>query len=250
MNPEAYKMFSVKDNVIIITGGAGFLGMQYANALKSVGAKVVSWDIPVVDITNKKDVKKATNDIIRNFGRIDVLINNAAMNPIVGSEEAKKMFAPYEKYPLTLFKKEIEVDLIGMHFCIQAVAPSMMKQKSGVIVNVTSEYANIAADNRIYEDGKFKSVAYITAKSGVLGLTRAWASYFGRYGIRVNAFTPGGMPHPGTPKKFWKKYSNLNMLGRPAKIDEYNGVILFLCSDASSFMTGAQLIVDGGKSAW
>lgn len=250
MNHKAYKMFSVEGKVVIITGGAGFLGRQYAEALTNAGAKVVPWDIPVVDITNRKNVKKATNDIIRSFGRIDVLINNAAMNPAVGSDEAKQMFVPYEKYPVDLWKKEIEVNLTGMLICTQAIAKQMMSQGWGVIVNIASEYANIAPDNRIYDEGKFKSIAYITTKSGVLGLTRAWASYLGRYNIRVNAFTPGGMYKSEMPEEFYKKYSSLNMFGRMAKVDEYNGAILFLCSEASSFMTGAQLIMDGGKSAW
>lgn len=268
MNLEAYKMFSVEDKVVVITGGAGFLGMQFAKTLADAGAKVFLWDKCApsypdrdkyycdkirnifIDITNEADVQMATKMVLVFFGKIDVLINNAAMNPIVGSDEAKQMFAPYEEYPVDLWKKEIDVDLTGMLMCTQRVAKQMMNQGSGVIVNVASEYANIAANNRIYGEGKFKSIAYITAKSGVLGLTRAWASYLGKFGIRVNAFTPGGMPHPGTPHEFQDRYSDLNMLGRMAEINEYNGAMLFLCSNASSFMTGSQLVMDGGKSAW
>ena len=126
----------------------------------------------------------------------------------------------------------------------------MMKQRSGVVVNIASEYANLGANNRIYCQSPFKSIAYITAKSGVLGLTRGWASYLGEYGVRVNAFIPGGMPKPEVSEEFKKKYSALNMLGRMANPGEYNGAILFLCSGASSFMTGGQLVMDGGKSAW
>ncbi|MBI2635383.1 MAG: SDR family oxidoreductase [Parcubacteria group bacterium] len=253
-------MFSVKDRVIVITGGAGFLGMQFAKALDDAGATVVLWDKPgayfgslfhnEVDITDEKAVQKAAQAAANFFGKIDVLINNAAMNPAVGSDEAKQMFAPYEEYPIDLWKKEIDADLTGMMICTQAAAKQMMKQGSGVIVNIASEVANIAVDNRIYGEGKFKSIAYITAKSGVLGLTRAWASYLGKYGIRVNTFTPGGMPKAEVPEDFRKRYSSLNMLGRMAGVGEYNGAILFLCSDASSFMTGSQLIMDAGKSAW
>ncbi len=273
MRAEALKVFSMDDKVVIITGGAGFLGMQFAKILSQVGATIVIFDcIPAatleecrkaihrfsgknslacqVDITKPDDVKDAAVWAYKKLGRIDVLINNAALNPMVGSEESKDMFAPYEKYPPDLFVKELTIDVMGAHFCIQAVAPYMMKQRGGSIVNVASEYANIAADNRIYDEGKFKSIAYITAKSGTLGLTRGWAAYLGQYNIRVNAFTPGGMPNSEVPDEFRQKYSSLNMLGRMAEIDEYNGAMLFLCSDASSFMTGSQLVMDGGKSSW
>ncbi len=270
MNPDAYKMFSMEGKVVVITGGAGFLGMQYTEALVKAGAKVALWDnqsheimqsrvsrydshifYAKADITNPEDVKRATEFTLSSgFGSIDVLINNAGMNPAVGSDEAKNMFAPYENYPLELWDKELAVDLTGAQICTQTVAPIMMRQRSGVIVNIASEVANIAVDNRVYGEGKFKSIAYIVAKSGVLGLTRGWASYLGKYGIRVNAFSPGGMPKSEVPKDFKERYSSLNMLGRMAQIDEYNGAMLFLCSDASSFMTGSQLIMDGGKSAW
>lgn len=269
INSETLKRFSLEGKVVVITGGAGFLGMQYSKALGEAGAAVILWDrsyvkFPlsyivnrynnivdvIVDVTDKVSVFKAAQNAIDNFGRIDVLINNAGMNPAVGSNEAKKMFAPYEDYPPELWNEELAVDLTGAHTCIQAAAPAMMRQHSGVIVNIASEVANIAVDNRVYGEGKFKSIAYIVAKSGILGLTRAWASYLGKYGIRVNAFTPGGMPKSEVPEDFRKRYSSLNMLGRMAEIDEYNGAMLFLCSDASSFMTGSQLIMDGGKSAW
>ncbi|MDO8676861.1 MAG: SDR family oxidoreductase [Candidatus Azambacteria bacterium] len=256
MDLDALKIFSMEGKVVIITGGAGFLGMQYAKALSKAGAKVVLWDkndhivLSYVDVTSESSVRKATERVLKGEGRIDVLINNAGMNPAVGSDEAKQMFAPYEEYPIDLWKKEIDVDLTGMMICTQAVAKQMMKQGSGVIVNIASEVANIAVDNRIYGEGKFKSIAYIVAKSGILGLTRAWASYLGKYGVRVNAFSPGGMPKAEVPKDFKERYSSLNMLGRMAEVNEYNGAMLFLCSDASSFMTGTQLVMDGGKSAW
>lgn len=272
MNSEAFGMFSMENKVVIITGGAGFLGMQFAEALGWAGAQIAIWDncdcdklqsqavslrqknikciAQTVDLTDKTVIDKIASSLIEKFGRVDVLINNAAMNPTVGSNEAKGMFASYEDYTADLFRKEIDVDLTGAHLCIQAVASHMIRRRKGVIVNIASEYANIAADNRIYGENKFKSIAYITAKSGVLGLTRGWASYLGVYGVRVNAFTPGGMPKPEVSEEFKQKYSALNMLGRMANPGEYNGAILFLCSDASSFMTGTQLIIDGGKSSW
>ena len=267
MNSKAYKMFSVEGKVIIITGGAGFLGMQYAKALFDAGAKVVLWDksepnfsgknnfYNVIDITDENAVQKATQIVASNFGKIDVLINNAAMNPAVGSNEAKQMFTPYDKYSLDSWEKELKVNLTGMLICIQAVAPIMKKQRSGIIVNIASEFANFAADNRIYlekesEEEKCKSIGYIVAKHGVIGLTRTFAGDLGKYGIRVNAFSPGGMPRPEIPEEFRKKYSDLKMLGRMAEVGEYNGAILFLCSEASSFMTGEQIVMNAGRNAW
>lgn len=266
--------FSMKGKVVIITGGCGFLGMQYARAFVEAGARVVLFDhsektrieecvyelvsrypfYPVcgigVDITDYSGLVSAVKDVVEKFGTVHVLINNAGLNPAVGSDESKKMFAPYEEYPSDLWDREIQVDLTGSHNCSKAVAPIMMRQCRGVIVNVASEVASIAVDNRIYGDDKFKSIAYITAKSGILGLTRAWASYLSKYGVRVNAFSPGGMPKSEVPEEFRKKYESLNMLGRMANVDEYNAAMLFLSSDASSFMTGANLVMDGGKSAW
>ena len=265
---------SLKDKVIIVTGGTGNLGVDYCAGLLKAGAKVISWDLnpkteevsnklkelgaPVekfqnikVDITNEEEVKAAVQKVIGSLGKIDVLINNAAMNPAVGTDESKKLFVPYEEYPIELWEKELKVNLTGMMICIKAVAPIMMKQKSGSIVNVASEVSNIAHDHRVYnEPGKFKSVAYTTSKTGVLGLTKQWAARLGSYNVRVNAFSPGGVQSPNVPKDFAERFGSMNMFGRMAQPGEYNGVIIFLCSDASSFMTGTNLTVDGGKSAW
>lgn len=255
-----HSSFDIKDRVIILTGGAGFLGQQYIDALHSAGARVIVWDnrkrqsnkahFDLVDITNESAVQSATDGVVKEFGRIDVLINNAGMNPAVGSPEAEQQFTPYEKYSVDLWRKELEVNLTGMFICIKAVAPVMMKQRSGSIVNVASELSVVAYDHRIYAPGRRKSPAYITTKSGVVGITRSWASHLGEYGVRVNAVSWGGMQTKNHPEEFVKKYSHLNMLGRMAQVGEYNGVIIFLCSDASSFMTGHNLVVDGGKTAW
>jgi len=270
-NPQ--DIFSVKGKVIIITGGAGYLGMQYAEILGKAGAKVIVWDnkdkeamkkceadlkkkkvsatIMAVDITNEDLVQKAVKEVIKKLKTVDVLINNAAMNPAVGSEEAKKQFVPYEEYPIELWRKELEVNLTGMMICTKAVAPTMIRNRKGLIINVASEVSNIAHDHRVYnQKNKYKSPAYVTTKTGVVGFSRQWAARLGEYGIRVNAFSPGGVYKEGMPKDFVKLFGNTNMFGRMAKSFEYAGPILFLCSNASSFMTGANLTVDGGKSAW
>src|SRR3989344_734811 len=204
-----------------------------------------------IDITNEADVKKIIAQVIKKFHRIDVLINNAAMNPAVGDINSKKQFAPVDDYPLELWKKEMEVNLTGMFICAKAVIPAMKKQGKGIIVNVASEVSVIAHDHRVYDEpGKYKSSAYVTSKTGVVGLTRALAAQLGQYKIRVNTFSPGGVKSPKMSPDFVKRFSETNMFSRMAQPDEYNAAIAFLCSDASSFMTGQNLVIDGGKSAW
>ncbi|MEK7659300.1 MAG: SDR family oxidoreductase [Patescibacteria group bacterium] len=271
---KSLESFSLKDKVIIITGGTGNLGVDYCAGLLKAGATVISWDLNPkteevsnklkergadtnrfhnlkVDITSESEVQAAVQNCLNSFGKIDALINNAAMNPAVGIDESKKLFVPYEEYPIELWEKELKVNLTGMMICTKSVAPTMMKQKNGSIVNIASEVANIAHDHRVYnEPDKFKSVAYVTTKTGILGFTRQWAARLGSYNIRVNAFSPGGVQSPNVPKDFAERFGRMNMFGRMAQPGEYNGVIIFLCSDASSFMTGANLTVDGGKSAW
>jgi NAD(P)-dependent dehydrogenase (short-subunit alcohol dehydrogenase family) len=245
-------LFSVKDKVIILTGGNGFLGSQFNQHLTSCGAKVAIFDNQAenpVDITNTEDVKKAVDKTFKTYNRIDGLVNVAAINAVPGSETSKDFWKPYEKYPLELWKKELDINLTAAHIITQAVAPVMMNQKSGSIVFLATDLAIIAPNNSIYQEGKFKDIAYVASKTGLLGLMRSWASYLGKYNIRVNAAVPGGM-YNNQPADFVEKNSALNMLGRMANKDEYNGVIQFLLSDASSYMTGASLIVDGGRTAW
>ena len=255
MNQEnVLAKFSLKDKVVILTGGEGFLGKEYQKALREAGATVVVFDkngqVPV-NITDEASVKKAVYGVVAQYGHVDVLINNAAMNPKVGDEDSKKMFAPVEEYPLKLWREELEVNLTGMLICIQAVVPHMKKQGRGNIVNIASEVSNIAHDHRVYhEAGKYKSPAYVASKTGIVGLTRALAAQLGQYNIRVNAFSLGGVEHEKMPKDFVKRFGETTMLGRMAKVGEYNGAIVFLSSDASSFMTGSNLTIDGGKHAW
>ncbi|MBI3074744.1 MAG: SDR family oxidoreductase [Parcubacteria group bacterium] len=267
-------MFSVKGKVIVITGGAGFLGMQYCMALAEAGASVVIFDKEgssalekcvhalcahsagsagySVDITDERAVREIVRMVVARFGTIDALVNNAAMNPAVGSPEAAAMFRPYDTYDANLWRREIEVNLTGMQLTIQAVSPVMKGRRSGSIVNIASECGMIAYDRRIYGEGsgKSKSPAYIATKGAVIALTRAWAEELGSFGVRVNSFSPGGMQTIKHPQEFVVSYSYHNMLRRMAQPGEYNGIIQFLCSDASSFMTGHNLVADGGKTAW
>ncbi len=264
MNKDSiFKLFSLDGRVVIITGGAGMLGKKYAKACSDAGARVVLFDIrgvaslpkdfcteyEIVDITNKTEVQKSVKKVFSRYGNIDVLVNNAAMNPVPGSPESKGQFSPYEDYPAELWEKELSVGLSGALFCTQAVVPIMKRQGSGSIINISSTYGNVGPDNRIYDEGKYKSIGYATTKGAALNFTRAWASYLRGTGIRVNTLTPGGV-FAGQPDEFVKKYEERTILGRMARKDEYNGAILFLASDASSYMTGANLVVDGGWTAW
>ncbi len=256
MSTSPTKLFSIKNKVIIVTGGAGFLGKKYVRALASAGAKVVVWDRigkNSVDITDESAVQNATADIIKKHGRIDVLINNAAMNPAVGSGASKAQFAPYEEYPIKLWENELQVNLTGMMICTKAVAPTMMRQKSGSIINVASELSVIAHNQSLYKDSKnrkFKSIAYTTTKAAALGFTIQWAARLGSYSVRVNTFSPTGIEKKDQPSEFVARYGATTMLGRMAKPKDCLGPIIFLCSDASSYLTGANLVVDGGRTAW
>ncbi len=255
-------LFSVKGKVVIITGGAGMLGRQYAEFLRDAGATVIVFDrakrpdtfpqeiqYEGVDITNRSTVCEAVERTAKRNGAIDVLINNAALNPVPGSKDSDAQFSPYEEYPEELWRNEIAVGLSGALFCTQAVVPVMKRQKSGSIINVASTYGIVGPDNRIYGEGKFKSIGYATVKGAIPNFSRAWATYLRGTGIRVNTFTPGGVA-AGQPPNFVKEYEARTVLGRMAQAHEYNGAILFLASDASSYMTGANLIVDGGWTAW
>ena len=264
MNKDSiFNLFSLDDRVAIITGGAGMLGIEYARILSDAGARVVLFDVKsefvpsrglqadyeFVDITRREEVQRAVKKVFERYGRIDVLINNAAMNPVPGSPESRDQFSPYEDYPEELWNKELAVGLSGALFCTQAVVSIMKRQRSGSIINVSSTYGNVGPDNRIYGEGKFKSIGYAATKGAVLNFTRAWASYLCGTGIRVNTLTPGGVS-AGQKDEFVKAYEERTILGRMAEKTDYNGAILFLASDASGYMTGANLVVDGGWTAW
>ncbi len=272
MTNNSSPLFNITGKVIILTGGTGFLGREYTYSLSQAGARVFVWDHSLeskekfqtetgavallsVDITNPINISMALEHMgeTHNVSTIDALINNAAMNPAIGSGSSGQQFAPYEEYSIDLWRKEIEVNLTGTMNCMQAVTPWMKKQGFGSIINVASEVSVIAHDHRVYADPdnrKYKSPAYTASKTAILGLTRQWAAYLGQYGIRVNAFSPGGVFREGMPPEFVERFGKTTMFGRMAKLGEYNGVIQFLCSDASSFMTGQNLVVDGGKTAW
>lgn len=269
--------FGLDGRVAVITGGAGLLGREHAAAVAEAGATPVLWDIDLeaaenqaeevagawdctchameVDITDDGAVKGAVAGVLERLGRIDILINNAANDPKV---DASGDIPPsrLEVLELAAWDRDIAVGLTGAFLCARAVGEHLAAQGGGVIVNIASDLGLIAPDQRIYrQDGvaapnqPVKPVTYSVIKHGLIGLTKYLATYWCDQGVRVNALAPGGV-YTGQGQEFVEKLTTLIPLGRMAERDEYRGAIQFLCSDASSYMTGACLSVDGGRTAW
>jgi len=206
------------------------------------------------DISNPDSVGEMTKKTLDEFKRLDILVNSAAVDPKFDQEHIDKQGAnAFENFPLEAWNQALEVNLTGMFLCSQAASKPMLKQGKGVMINLCSTYGLGGPDQRIYQrEGQppsFKPVTYTVTKAGVLGLTKYLATYYAGKDIRVNALTPGGVfvDHDDT---FVKAYSARTVLGRMAEQTEMNGALLFLASDASSYMTGANLVVDGGWTAW
>tara|TARA_Y100000996_G_scaffold410861_1_gene393967 strand:+ start:2433 stop:3230 length:798 start_codon:yes stop_codon:yes gene_type:complete len=261
------KLFDLSNKTVLLTGAAGFLGSSYADGLSQSGANVVLCDInfkgckeienkirkkydtdPIsikLDITNTKSIKNLIKNVTKKYSTIDVLINNAAYQ---GNSKIRTL--QFEELDINSWNKAIDVNLTGIFRLCQQVGKIMLKQKSGNVINISSIYGIVGADQRIYgSSGLNSAVFYATTKSAILNLTRYLASYWNRTGIRVNTLSPGGVQNK-QDKNFIKKYSEKTMIGRMAKNDEYVGALVFLCSDASSYMTGSNLIIDGGWTAW
>lgn len=269
--------FKLNKKVFIITGGAGLLGEEYANAIAQAGGIPIIADIDGdravkiakevrtktgiqaegmhIDVTNKESVENLVKQIVTLFGRIDGLINNAALDPKFEGMHANKHTNSFEDFPQELWNESLAVNITGMFLCAQAVAPVMLSHGGGSIVNIASTYGLVGPDQRIYQKSNpkapaaFKPVSYSVSKSGVIGLTHYLATYWAGKNIRVNTLTPGGVFN-GHDKEFEERYNYRTPLGRMAKKNEYNGSIIFLLSDASSYMTGSNLIIDGGWTAW
>lgn len=269
MNREKLlNLFSLEGQVAIVTGGAGRLGVQHCKILHDAGARVISFDVArrnseldgiaeqaVVDITSRDEVVRAVDILVSVYGRVDILINNAAFNPRVGKDAdaaSDECWGPYETYPESTWRKEFAIGLDGAQWCTQAVAKHMIPKNSGCIINIASTSAITTPDHRKYKPGKFKSVAYPIIKAALVHHANVWASYFSRVapGIRINSVCFGAVNFGSVEPEFLAKLGERNMLGRPARPDEYQGVILFLCSKAAEFITASALVADGGQTAW
>lgn len=277
-NGRVHDLFDLKDRVAIVTGGAGLLGYQHGSILAAAGAHVVLLDLAVAypamraaqlqlehgteclgliaDITSEDSLLAVRDEILMKFGRIDILINNAANNPKVEAdpEGEPKQWSRLENFPVAIWNADIAVGLTGAFLCSRIFGQEMVKRDKGVILNIASDLGVIAPDQRLYrKDGlpedlqPVKPVTYSVVKTGLIGLTRYLSTYWTAHNIRVNAISPGGI-FAGQPDEFTAKLHQLIPMGRMASKDEYQGAILFLCSDASSYMTGQNLIVDGGRT--
>jgi NAD(P)-dependent dehydrogenase (short-subunit alcohol dehydrogenase family) len=268
------KLFDLEDRNIVITGASGLLGSQYANTLSAAGANIILLDIDAVkneklkstlvkkyknkisaytlDISNQTEVNKISKKVIKDFKKIDGLINNAAYTSKGAKEKLDNAFGSFENFPIDIWQKSLDINLSGVFFCSQAFGKIMAKQGNGVIVNIASTYGLVGADQRIYgKSGLNLPISYAATKGAIVNFTRYLAAYWHGKNIRVNTLSPGGvMDKTYQEKSFIKKYSEKTILGRMANKDEYNGAMLFLISDASSYMTGANLVVDGGWTSW
>ena len=275
---RAQTLFDLAGRVAVITGGAGLLGYFHGAILAAAGANVVLLALAganpglradqleaahgpaclglAADITSEASLLEARDAILAKFGRIDILINNAANNPKVEADPhaAPKQWSRLENFPLEVWNADIAVGLTGAFLCSRIFGAEMVKCNAGVIVNVASDLGVIAPDQRLYrkeglsEDQQpVKPVTYSVVKTALIGLTRYLSTYWTAHNIRVNAISPGGV-FAGQPEEFTQKLHQLIPMARMAHKDEYQGAILFLCSDASSYMTGQNLIVDGGRS--
>ena len=269
--------FDLAGRVAVVTGGVGLLGAEFCRTLAEAGAAVAVVDLNAsasqrtadsltksgfqalavpTDITQPESVNTMVDSVLAAFGRIDILVNSAALDPKFDPDAAKKGILPgaFEDYPLDLWNSALNVNLTGMFLVTQAcVKPMIAQGNKGSVINICSTYGLNGPDQRIYiKDGQrvaFKPVYYTTTKAGVMGFTKYLAAYYAGTEIRVNALTPGGVFN-NHEEYFVKNYSAKTILGRMAKKDEMNGALLFLASDASSYMTGNNVVVDGGWTAW
>ncbi len=266
------ELFDLTGRVAIVTGALGLLGREHCRTLAAAGAHVVVADLQEelcrdfaqelgngsigvgMDVTQPDELRRACQRILQHFGRIDVLVNNAALNDMVEDPLAAPELSRVESYPLDLWRRVLEVNVTGVFLCCQVFGSVMAQQRSGSIINIASTYGLVAPDQRLYRrpDGQqtfYKSPVYPTSKGAVLALTRFLAAYWGECGVRVNAITPGGVENKQEPW-FVQAYAERTPLRRMAQPTDLRGALLFLASDASAYVTGANIVVDGGWTIW
>jgi len=270
--------FLLTDQVIVITGGAGLLGRQHAEAVAQAGGVPVLLDIAETqvreaagqiaqryegraiglrtDITRYDEVEAACRRILEEFGRMDGLVNNAANDPKMRDLGEGPVPSRFEHFDQAVWDQDLAVGLTGAYLCSQIFGSHMARQGHGVILNIASDLGCIAPDQRIYrqegvpgERQPVKPVTYSVVKHGLIGLTRYLATYWAHNGVRVNAVCPGGI-YQNQPDVFVEKLTNLIPMGRMARADEYQAAVLFLLSEAASYMTGAVVNIDGGRTCW
>ncbi len=277
---NAIDKFYIQDKIAVITGGAGLLGRKHADAVIEGKGIPVLIDISesaigsakeelrvkygdacivegyVADITDSDQMEKIAADLLSKYGHADILINNAANNPKVEGNAANMKAIQFENFSMRMWLDDLNVGLTGAFICAQVFGRIMARQGKGVILNISSDLGIIAPDQRIYrkegladDEQTVKPVTYSVIKHGLIGLTKYLATYYAEKGVRANALCPAGV-YNGQNDEFLHKLTNLIPMGRMADVEEYKSTVLYLISDASSYMTGSTVVVDGGRTCW
>ncbi|WP_063688102.1 SDR family oxidoreductase [Bradyrhizobium stylosanthis] len=272
--------YDLTGRTALVTGAGGLLGRQHVAALCEAGARVVITEINLaqaeaaiaalkeaapaadlialaLDVTTQNSVRAASEQLAGRGVTVDILVNNAAIDPKVTSSPGVMHSSRFEAFPVPQWQTEIAVGLTGAMLCAQEFGGQMARRGRGVILNIASDLGVIAPDQRLYrqpnvareEEQPVKPVTYSVIKHGLIGLTKYLATYWADHGVRVNAISPGGVFNNQDPA-FVERLTRLIPMGRMAEVDEYRAAVQFLCSDASSYMTGQNLVMDGGRSVW
>ena len=276
----AFEKYSLKGRTALITGGAGLLGIQHASALLEAGAQIILTDLKMenlwtarnnlcelydeqlivlrtMDVTSKDNINVISESLKNKNIRVDILINNAAIDPKVSADKGVVDSSRLEGFSLEQWNLQISVGLTGAFLCSQVFGSAMAKDGiGGIILNISSDLSIISPDQRLYrvdgvqvEHQPVKPVTYSVVKSGLIGLTKYLATYWAEQGVRCNALSPGGI-YNGQNEQFLAKVELLIPIGRMANQDEYRSTIQYMCSDASSYMNGQNIVIDGGRSVW
>lgn len=278
MTKNSMECFQLENKVIVVTGGVGLLGIKHAEAILEAGGIPVLLDINQeslaktssdlsktynkdvlgirCDITNKSEINHSLDVLLNKFGRLDGLVNNAANDPKIGPGADSQKLTRFENISLEYWQNDVAVGLTGTFLCAQVFGSYMAKNGGGVIVNIASDLAIISPDQRIYkiegradDEQPVKPVTYSVIKAGLIGLTKYLATYWCEKNIRVNAISPGGVFN-GQNDDFVKKLTYRIPMARMAHQDEYKASLVYLLSEASSYVTGQNLVIDGGRSCW